>query len=112
MIHSLRRFLDGRLTECFAFSIAMKSKRKTIWLFGCVFAVYVGSYLALSRRGYAEADRFDTAGFYYFPPEDSRAWRVENYGAAVLFWPLNAVDRMLGCGREISSEPMMSGFSK
>jgi hypothetical protein len=71
-----------------------------------LFVLYVGSYIGLSRRGYAEADRYRMAGFYYFFPENSNSWRFKNYGCVYLFWPLNEVDRWLGLGRYPSSEPL------
>jgi hypothetical protein len=68
--------------------------------------LYLGSYVALSRRGYAEADRYNITGFYYFFPEDSDAWRWKNYGCVYLFGPLNVVDRWAGLGRHPASEPV------
>jgi hypothetical protein len=73
------------------------------WL---LLVLYVGSYVALSRRGYAEADRFGMTGFYYFTPEDTDSWRRRNYACVYLFWPLNAIDRWLGTGRWPASEPL------
>ncbi len=67
---------------------------------------FVVLYLWLSRRGYAEADRYGMTGFYYFSPEDSDTWRSKNYGCVFLFWPLNVVDRSLGMGRAPASEPL------
>jgi hypothetical protein len=58
----------------------------------------VGAYVALSRRGYTEADRYHMKEFYYFLPQDSDAWRVKNYGCVCLFGPLNVLDRWLGLG--------------
>jgi hypothetical protein len=68
--------------------------------------VYVGSYLVLSRQGYAQAEEYNLAGFYYFAPEDSASWRWRNYSCVFLFWPLNLVDRWLGTGRYPASEPL------
>jgi hypothetical protein len=76
-----------------------------------LFGVYLGSYLWLSRRGYAEADRYHLKGFYYFFPEDSDTWRYKNYGCVYLFWPLNVIDRSLGFGRHPGKEPLR-GLSK
>jgi hypothetical protein len=73
--------------------------------------LYVGSYVALSRRGYAEADQYKMKGFYYFFPEQSDAWRRKNYGCVYLYWPCNLVDRWLGFGRHPASEPLW-GLSK
>ncbi len=68
--------------------------------------VYVGSYYCLSRRAYAEADRFGMEGFYYFLPEDTDAWHTKNYACVTLFWPLNALDRWLGYGRYPAHPPL------
>jgi hypothetical protein len=73
---------------------------------GLVLALYVASYVWLSRRGYSEADQFRAKGFYYLSPEDSQAWRLKNYGCVALFGPLNAIDRALGWGRGPASEPL------
>ena len=69
-------------------------------------ATYVGSYLVLSRRGYAQADEYGMKGFYYFFPENTDAWRYKNYGCVFLFWPLNTIDCAIGCGRHPAAEPM------
>jgi hypothetical protein len=81
-------------------------KRRRVLVIGLLLATYLGSYWWLSRRGYAEADRYGMAGFYYFLPEDTRAWRYKNYGCVILFWPLNGIDRSLGLGRSPASEPL------
>jgi len=91
---------------------AMKSEAKNNWLpifvaLGTLlFLFYVISYLALSRRGYAQAQQFGMKGFYYVPPEDSDGWRFKNNACIILFWPLNTVDRAIGRGRPPAAEPM------
>ena len=91
---------------------AITKKRKwPLWVFGALLLLYVGSYAALSRRGYAEADQYNMKGFYYFTPEKSNAWRWKNYGCVILFRPINAVDRRLGYGRHPACEPLW-GLSK
>jgi len=90
----------------------VRKKWKCVLLIGLTLLVlYVGSYVALSRRGYAEADQYNMRGFYYFFPEDSDAWRLKNYGCMYLFLPINAVDRWLGLGRYPGAEPLW-GLSK
>jgi hypothetical protein len=88
-----------------------KRKRLLLVFVALLLLLYVGSYVVLSRRGHAEADKYNIHGFYYVYPEDSRAWRLKNYGCVYLFWPLNVVDRWLGFGRYPASEPLW-GFSK
>ena len=73
--------------------------------------LYFGSYVVLSRRGYADAERWNMKGFYYFFPEDSREWRVKNYGCMYLFKPLNLMDQWLGLGKPPAAEPLW-GLSK
>ena len=68
--------------------------------------LYVGTYLGLSRRGYAEAERYGMKGFYYFAPEDSFRWRFGNLCCQVAFKPLNAVDCWLGFGMSPAFEPL------
>jgi hypothetical protein len=65
----------------------------------------------MPRRGITEADQYGMAGFYYFSPENTTAWRIKNYGFVVMFWPLNAIDRALGFGRCPGAEPLW-GVSK
>lgn len=89
-----------------------KKWKRYLWVLGTLLLlVYVGSYIVLSRRGYAEADQYNIKGFYYRYPVDSDAWRLKNYGCMYLFWPLNVVDRCLGLGRYPASEPLW-GLSK
>ncbi len=83
-----------------------RTRRRWLILSAGLFAAYLGSYLWLSRAGYAEADRYCLHGFYYFLPEESRSWRVWNYGCVALYWPLNVLDCWLGTGREPASEPL------
>ena len=78
----------------------VRQRKKLVLVIALLVAVYVGSYLWLSRRGYAEADRCKMPGFCYFTPEDSNTWQYKNYGCVILFCPLNMVDRCLGFGRE------------
>jgi hypothetical protein len=47
----------------------MTFRRVLSFLAALLFAVYVDSYLWLSRRGYEQADRWNCRGFYYFTPE-------------------------------------------
>ena len=92
-------------------ALRKKGKRPFLVFGALLLLLYVGSYVALSRRGYAEADQYNMKGFYYFSPEDSEAWRWKNYGCVQLFWSINAVDRWLGFGRHPASEPLW-GLSK
>ena len=108
-IESCRRCGAPLLPESDA--VRKKGKGPLLVIAALLVVLYVGSYIALSRRGYAEADRWNMKGFSYFTPEDSEAWRWKNYGCVTLFRPLNAVDRWLGFGRPPACEPLW-GLSK
>jgi len=69
-------------------------------------AVYVGSYLVMSRRGFAYADRHNTEGVYFFPPENTDASRRKNYACVYVFYPLTSFDNLIGTGRPAASEPL------
>ncbi|MCI0459973.1 MAG: hypothetical protein L0Z62_23730 [Gemmataceae bacterium] len=84
----------------------MRRRKKLVLALALLLVTYLGLYLWLSRRGYAEADQYRMAGFYYFSPEDTDAWRFKNYGCVFLFSPLNWVDRSLGFGRSPAAEPL------
>ena len=73
---------------------------------GLAVALYAGSYLGLSRRGYAEADEYRLKGFYYLCPKDSDTWRYSHYSCVILYWPANFFDRCIGLGRYPASEPL------
>lgn len=82
-----------------------RDKRR--WLRAMVLAiVYIGSYIALSRRGFAQADEWGVKGFYFFLPADTVTWRVCNYGCVVAYYPLILVDNWLGTGRPVAHEPL------
>ena len=82
-------------------------RRTNFWIVVILLvAAYVGSYVWLSRRGYAEADQYEMDGFYYFSAENCDAWRYENYGCMFLYCPLNFLDRSVGLGRYPAAEPL------
>ena len=60
----------------------MRSKaRRTCWagaVFFLLFALYVGSYLYLSRKGIAECDVLGYTGLYFSPPVRDREWERWN----------------------------------
>jgi hypothetical protein len=80
--------------------------RRLLLLLGGLLALDVGSYVGLSRRGYAEAEQWHQYCAYYVTPENSRGWRWRNHACVYLFRPLNAVDRWLGLERGSAVEPM------
>ncbi len=86
-----------------------RGRQLKIWkiVVAVLFIFYMGSYIWLSRRGYAEADRYDADGFYYFTPENSNAWSFRNRNCVYFYFPLNFVDRILGFGRSPACDPLM-----
>lgn len=84
----------------------MRNRKRLLVIAATLFVAYLGAYLGLSRHAYAEADRLGVVGFFYVQPEDTFAWRFQNYGCVILFWPLNVADRCLGLGRHPAAEPM------
>jgi len=83
-------------------------RRLLIVLVVALLGLYVGSYAALSRHGYAEADRWGFKGFYYFPPEPTRRWEHLNYSCVWVYAPLNSLERRLGLGRDPAAIPLWS----
>jgi hypothetical protein len=69
-------------------------------------ALYVGLYVTLSRRGYAEADRYSMHGFYHFTPEDSDSGRSRNYACVYLFWPLAWGGEVSGFRAAVVAQPL------
>jgi hypothetical protein len=84
------------------------SKRKRIaWLLVAGFLLlYVASYLVLSRRGFADAEQSNMCGFYFFPPEDTDAWRLRNFACVYVYYPLIEVDQLMGTGRAPGKAPL------
>jgi hypothetical protein len=72
----------------------------------CLFIAYVGSYVGLSRRGMAMSEAAGFHGFYFFPPEDTDAWRRMNYGCVYFYYPLILIDEWIGTGKGVGCEPM------
>jgi hypothetical protein len=68
--------------------------------------VYVGSYLVLSRRGFAEARQYHAKGFYFFTPRPTAGWRNSNYACVCVYYPLILVDNCLGTGDWPAAEPL------
>ena len=84
----------------------MSKRRRWIAVLVLLFVAYVGSYLVLSRRGFAESERYGMKGFYFFVPEDTQPWRRWNYGLVTFYYPLIVLDNCLGAGERPASEPL------
>jgi hypothetical protein len=81
---------------------------KSLFLFLlCLLLLYVASYIALSRVGITRCEAIGLdGGLYFFPPEDTTAWRVKNYGCVYFYYPLIVADEWIGTGKGIGCEPM------
>ena len=67
-----------------------------------LFALYLGSYLILSRLGMAEMKKYNLAGFFYVPAEkalESEDWEKAHLCLAEFYAPLDEIDCALGTSR-------------
>ncbi len=90
-----------------------KRLRRRLWwtsgiLLLALILAYVGSYLVLSRRGFAQSEALGLGrdGFYFFPPQETASWRAWNYGCVRFYYPLIVLDVWLGTGRDVYCEPL------
>ena len=85
-----------------------KSRRRRILVVLLVTSLiaYVGSYVVLSRRDFAETEAMGGEGFYFFPPEETASWRAWNYGLVAFYYPLIVIDNWLGTGKSVACEPL------
>jgi hypothetical protein len=83
-----------------------RMSRRRLVIVIALLVLYVGSYLALSRLGFAQARAWGGKGFYFFTPRDSALWRVFNYGCVGLYYPLIVADNELGTGMWPAKEPL------
>jgi len=65
---------------------------------------YVGSYYALSRRGYAYSDSVGAKAFWFVPPETRRAVK-KNEEYAAFYRPLIRLEHLCGGNRYVAGEP-------
>jgi hypothetical protein len=88
--------------------MSQRARRYVILLLAALLVAYVGSYLALSRRAFREADKIGmTDSFAFMPPEKADSWRRWHYGLLCLYSPLVLIDNLIGTGRHpMLSEPM------
>lgn len=75
------------------------------------FVVYVGSYVALSRHGFAVSDQAGITGFWFFELRPTDAWEVSNYGCVAFYAPLIYLDYHFVGKRQPANVPLM-GLSK
>jgi hypothetical protein len=69
---------------------------------------YCGSYIYLSRRGFAAAARSNAEGFWFVRPRSSQSAIASTWNEAlvVCYWPLLALDQACGTGRPAAAWPM------
>jgi hypothetical protein len=67
-----------------------------------VLALYVGSYVALSRIGFRHADAMGAKGFYYVTPIGPWTQKT-NSALCILYYPISAIDYLVGTGRPAAS---------
>ena len=69
-------------------------------------ALYIGSYLLLSRRGFHISDEYGMKGFVFCPLRDPASFRL-HFACVVFYAPLIVVDNLVGTGRRPDlNEPM------
>lgn len=82
-------------------SFIRRHRRKLIALI-TILVLYVGSYIALSRRGMAEARTGGFDFFFYVPVEmvlGSDNWVDVHFFLVAFYSPLNSLDRSCGAGK-------------
>lgn len=94
------------LGEWHQIMVRVKCRELPIAIVAISLIAYVGLYLALSRRGYAESDHYQSEGFFYFTLDKNDTWAFRHVVCVYVFWPLNQLDCALGTGRGPSSVPM------
>jgi hypothetical protein len=80
----------------------LRRHRRMLLIVAGALAMYVGSYLALSRRGMAEARAYGYPYHFYVPLEkvtQSEDWQHIHYLLVRIYSPLEEIDRQLGTGK-------------
>jgi hypothetical protein len=83
----------------------LQNSKRACYLLLATLAIYVGSYLTLSRVGFRNADQVGAKGFYYVTPV-GQLTRSVNTALCVLYYPLSGIDTWLGTGRAVASDPI------
>ncbi len=69
----------------------------------CFTALYLGSYVTISRIGFRRMERMHGYGFHYVEPTNRvRKWC--NVGCYLFYFPVYAIDNLLGTGRPIGTD--------
>lgn len=83
-----------------------RSTRNNCFICGAILvALYVGSYITISRQAFRYSDRFNIEGFYFIPPSNSSSYGL-NRKLVMFYYPLIVLDIAIGTGRVPACEPM------
>jgi hypothetical protein len=80
----------------------LRRHRRMLLIVAGALAMYIGSYLVLSRRGMAEMKSYGMIAFFYVPADKvfaSEEWELAHYVLMRVYEPLNYLDRALGTGK-------------
>jgi outer membrane protein assembly factor BamB len=80
-------------------------RRRLLLAVGFVVALYLVSYVLMSRVGFRYANMSESAGFYFVPPATPRGYAVHAFFVAA-YSPLIALDNFVGTGRPPGEEPL------
>lgn len=83
---------------------AVRHRQRPYYAAG-VLLLYVISYFVLSRAGFRRADEVNGEGFYFVAPVSPMTARF-NHSCRVFYWPLLKIERLLGTGRGVASDPL------
>jgi hypothetical protein len=92
----------------------LRRHRRLIIIVAGALAMYVGSYLVLSRRGMAEMPKYGLIAFFYVPADKAIAspeWEDIHIFLLRVYEPLNELDRALGTGKS-PSRCILRGLSR
>jgi hypothetical protein len=85
-----------------------RRRRRLAWAAAILLAVYLGSYLFLSRRGDAWCRPRGCIGFFYALPTDTPRWWTLHKVCFLVYRPANWLDRELGTGRSAVTSMMVA----
>jgi hypothetical protein len=80
----------------------LRRHRHTLLTVAGALAMYIGSYLVVSRRGMAEMQSYGMTAFFYVPADKvfkSPEWEEAHYFLMRVYEPLNYIDCALGAGK-------------
>ncbi len=70
--------------------------------------LYLGSYLVLSRRGFAVTDEMGIKGsFWFFEPQPTAGWEIANYGCVLFYAPVIFLDYHFLGNRQPAGIPLL-----